>query len=200
MSDFARVAAIIVALCAWGGLGLQYWDVRLITETWLGALWVLLMYFTITTNLLVALTFTSIGLGRDTHPRVLGGVMVAMVLVGAAYHLLLRDLPLGNSPTAWLSNFMVHTVSPVLVVIFWIAFVPKGHLQWSDAAAWAAYPLGYLGYALVRGHFTGRYPYPFINVAEIGMAASLRNAAGIALCFILFSLALIGVDHGRQTT
>ncbi|MFZ5976285.1 MULTISPECIES: Pr6Pr family membrane protein [unclassified Hydrotalea] len=33
---------------------------------------------------------------------------------------------------------------------------------------WLIYPLLYLVYILIRGSFSGFYPYPFVNVLQIG--------------------------------
>jgi hypothetical protein len=193
---FTRIASTIVALSAWAGLVLQFVDsLQLTGNDAIAALWAMLMYFTILTNLLVAVAFTAVALGYAVVPWVLGGTMLSIVLVGAIYALLLSDIPLGNTSTAALANSLVHRITPVLVVLFWIACVPKGTLQWHDAAYWAVYPFAYLGYVLLRGYFTQRYPYPFIHVAEIGWATTLRNSTGIAIGFITASILLIGIDQ-----
>jgi hypothetical protein len=126
---------------------------------------------------------------------VLGGVMLAIVLVGVIYALLLSDIPIGNTRTSTLANTLVHRVTPALVPLYWIACMPRGDLQWHDAAYWAAYPIAYLAYVLLRGGYTGRYPYPFIHVVDIGWVMTLRNAAAIALCFIATSFLLIAIDR-----
>jgi hypothetical protein len=196
VTTITRTAAAIIALAAWAGLILQFLDsLQLANNRPIAAAWFMLEYFTITTNILVAIAFTVVAFGYPIAPRVLGAIMLSIVLVGVIYALLLSDLPIGNAPTSALANTLVHRVTPILVPLFWIAFVPKGQLQWQDALWWAAYPIAYLGYALVRGHFTQHYPYPFINVASIGWSATFTNAAGIAAAFIAASCILIGIDR-----
>ncbi len=196
MIPYTRIVSTIVALSAWAGLVLQFVDsLQLTGNDAIAALWAMLMYFTILTNLLVAVAFTAVALGYAVAPWVLGGTMLSIVLVGAIYALLLSDIPIGNTPTSALANNLVHRITPVLVVLFWIACIPKGTLQWHDAIYWAAYPIAYLGYILLRGHFSQHYPYPFIHVAEIGWATTLRNSAGIAIAFITTSIILIGIDQ-----
>jgi hypothetical protein len=196
VTNLARIAAAIVALTAWAGLGLQFIDsLQLAGNRPIAALWFMLEYFTITTNILVAVAFTAVALGYPVTPRVLGGIMLSIVLVGVIYNTLLRDLPIGNAPTSAFANNLVHRVVPVLVPLFWIAFVTKGQLQWQDALWWAAYPTIYFAYVLVRGHFTQHYPYPFINSTSIGWASTFGNAVGIAVGFIAVSCMLIGVDR-----
>jgi hypothetical protein len=196
VTHFSRIASVIVALCAWAGLGLQFLDsYNLVGNRPIAALWFMLEYFTITTNILVAVAFTVLAFGYPIAPRVLGGIMLSIVLVGVIYNTLLSDLPIGNAPTSALANTLVHRVTPVLVPLFWIAFVRKGQLQWQDALWWAAYPIAYLCYALVRGNFTQHYPYPFIHITNIGWSATLTNAAGIAAAFIAASCIFIGIDR-----
>jgi hypothetical protein len=196
VTNLARTAAAIVALSAWAGLGLQFVDsYQLAGNRPIAALWFMLEYFTITTNILVAVAFTALAFGYTVTPRALGGIMLSIVLVGVIYNTLLRDIPIGNAPTSALANTLVHRVTPILVPLFWIAFVTKGQLQWQDALWWAAYPIAYLVYVLVRGHFTQHYPYPFINVASIGWQSTWINAAGIAIAFIASSCILIGIDR-----
>jgi hypothetical protein len=191
-----RIAALIVALSAWFGVALQFLDFfedrgnRLIA-----ALWEMVMYLTIVTNLLVAVAFSAIALGHPVAPWIVGCMMQTIVLVAVIYALLLRDLPLGPLPTAALSNTMVHRVTPALVTLFWIVFVPRGSLVWSDAWRWVAYPFGYTCYALVRGAVTGRYPYAFLDAAQIGWPATIRNAALIAVAFVAVSFLLIEIDR-----
>lgn len=195
MVSWDRVASVMIAGSAYAGLALQFLDsLQLTGGKPFAALWMMFLYFTIWTNALIAVAFTAVAAGYAVAPWMLGGILLSIVLVGVIYALLLRDLPIGTLRTSALANTLVHRVTPVLVTVFWIAFVPKGHLQWRDATIWAAYPIVYLGYILLRGHVTRRYPYPFLHVEEIGWVATLRNAAGIAAFFIAASLVFIGID------
>jgi len=47
-------------------------------------------------------------------------------------------------------------------------------------------------YAITFGAVTKFYPYPFVNVTELGYNNALLNAAGIVLVIFFLSLALIG--------
>ena len=201
MPTLTRLLAAITALSAWLGLGLQFYDSMQRLHNPLAAVWVLAIYFTVITNFIVALAFTATMLERHLHPRLLGGVVLAMTLVGGVYHLLLRNVPIIGGPAAHYANFFFHTTTPILVVLFWVACTPKGRLHWIDAAWWPLYPLAYLVYALIRGSYTHIYPYFFIDVSKIGMADSLRNAAGITFAFVVVSLVLIAIDRtGKSRT
>ena len=189
-----RVAAAIIALIAWAGLAIQF-NATFASQESLGAtLWILARFFTVLTNLIVAITFTALAFGRQVPPSMLGGVTLAIALVGAVYMLLLRGL-LELSGGALLADTLLHKVVPVLVPIWWLAFAPKDGLTNRDPWLWALYPLAYFAYAIARGLAGDKYPYPFMNVAEIGWLRTLTNSALIALFFVLVGYFMLWLDR-----
>jgi hypothetical protein len=197
----ARVVAALIALIAWTGLAIQFYATHTIYGSVLSTVWVLVWYFTITTNLLVAIVFTGIAANRFTAPSTIAGTTLFIVLVGVVYGLLLHGLRELSANSA-IANVLLHMVTPVLAPLFWLAFVPKGTLRRSAPLVWATYPLGYLFYALIRGEFTDRYPYPFINVAQLGWGRTLLNALSISICFLLAGWGLVLADRllGRSSS
>ena len=189
-----RLAAALVALAAWSGLAIQFAATLGITGSAGKALFVILRYFTILTNLLVALVMTGLALGRRVSPFVLGGTAIAILLVGIVYMLLLRGL-VELSGGAVLADTMLHKIVPPLVAAYWLAFASKGGLRWIDPALWSLYPLAYLGYALVRGAYEGRYAYPFIDVAALGPTRTAINCLAIAAGFIIAGLLMVALDQ-----
>lgn len=198
----ARAAAAVVALVAWVGLGVQFAAVLGRQGSVGAALWVMLGYFTVTTNLLVAALLTGVAAGwrGDAAPRLLAGATLAIVLVGVVYHLLLRGL-LELSGGDLVADWLLHTVTPLLTPLYWLAFVPKGTLTRRNPPAWALYPLAYFAYALARGRATGRYAYPFLDVGALGWPRVGVNAVAIALGFMAAGYGLVWLDRrlGRRT-
>jgi hypothetical protein len=197
----ARLFAGLVALAAWIGIGVHFHALADGPVSWPGVLWTLLGYFTITTNLLVAVVLTGVAAkARFATPWLLGATLLNILLVGVVYGLLLQGLKelTGGSQ---LANVLLHRVTPALTSLFWLVFVRKGTLNRHAPLLWALYPLGYLVYALVRGSFEGRYPYPFIDAARIGWAQTLTNSALIALGFVVAGEVLVWLDRrlGRIT-
>lgn len=189
-----KVAAAVIALIAWIGLAVQF-NATFGNSGSLGeTLWVLARFFTVLTNLIVAITFTSLALGRQVAPSVLGGVTLAIALVGAVYMLLLRGL-LDLSGGALLADTLLHKVVPLLVPIWWLVWAPRGGLSSRDPWLWALYPLAYFAYAIARGLAGDIYPYPFMNVAKIGWPQTLINSAVIALCFVLVGYVMLWLDR-----
>ncbi len=193
MAILAKGAALAIAVIAWLGLGVQahatFGQVHDASQT----LWVLLRYFTILTNVAVAIAFSMLGMGRKLSPPFLGGLVLAILLVGVVYMTLLRGL-LELSGGALLADTLLHKVTPVLVTLWWLAFAPKRRLQWKHPLRWALFPLLYLPYALIRGKVEGLYAYPFINLDRLGVEVVTFNAVAIAAAFLLAGLALVALD------
>ena len=191
----ARAAAAAIALMVWLGLVVQF-DASLdLIGSAGGALWVMLRYFTVIANLLVALVLTRIAFSgwASTSPELTGCVTLAIVLVGVVYGLLLRGL-LELSGGAKLANFILHVAAPILVPLFWLLFAPKGGLRRRDPWLWAILPAAYFAYALVRGGMEGVYAYPFLNVARIGWGRTVVTGLLMAAAFIVAGFMLVWLD------
>ena len=192
----ARLAAAAIALVTWAGLALQFSASIGLVGSAAGAAWAMLGYFTITTNLIVAILFSLMASGRRAaaRPRLVGGLALSMLLVGIVFALLLHGLQELSGGAAG-ADVILHKVTPVLVPLFWLLFTPKGSLEASDPFLWALYPVLYLTYALGRGAATGRYAYPFLDVAAHGWAGVALNATAIALGFLAAAYGLILLDR-----
>ena len=190
-----RAAAAVVALTAWTGLAIQFAATLGRVASPAAAVWVLGGYFTILTNLLVAVLWTGIAAARPAFaaPRLVGGATLAIGLVGVVYYLLLRGL-VALSGADLFADWVLHTATPVLVPLYWLACVSKGALTRRDPLAWALYPLAYFAYALVRGAATHRYPYPFLDVGRLGWPRTAGNALAIALGFMAAGYAVVWLD------
>ena len=193
----ARAAAAFIALVCWVGIGLQFWASFTFRHYDLVlTLWTLARFFTIISNLALAITMTAVAAGRRVSPLVLGGMTLAILLVGIVYGTLLRGLhPLSGLPL--IANYLLHDASPVAMALYWLFFVPRGRLRWSAPWWWVIFPLAYFLYALARGQLDHHYPYPFIDVGKLGWTQVALNAGGIALAFILAGFGLVWVDHWR---
>jgi hypothetical protein len=192
----ARIFAFVIALIATAGLVLQF-DVILTGRGSVAeALWIYLRFFTITTNLLVALAFGVIGIGgRHKVPaRLLGGLTLAILLVGIVYGLLLQGLHRFTGE-ALIADTLMHKIVPALVPLYWLAAVPKGRIRKGDPLRWAIYPFAYLFYALARGLAGDRYAYPFIDPAKAGWLAVGINVALIAGGFLITGYLLAWLDR-----
>ena len=125
-------------------------------------------------------------------------IVVSIAIVGLAYHLLLRHIwnPQGLQ---WLADVTLHYAVPLLCLVHWWFCVPPARMAWHAPLAWAAWPLAYLVYALLRGAWLQSYPYPFIDVTALGYPQTLLNAAGLLVVFLLLGSVLVAVGRARFT-
>lgn len=189
-----RLAAAIIALIAWAGLAAQFSATSSAGYSVGETAWILLRYFTILTNLLVAVTMGAIALGRTPSAAWIGGVTLAILLVGIIDATLLAGMP-QLTGAANLADVLLHKVTPLAVPAWWLAFAPKGRLDPRDPLLWALYPLTYFTYALVRGGIDGKYAYSFIDIAKHGWPPVLLTAVLIALGFVAAGFGLLLLDR-----
>jgi len=195
---------LLIAICAWLGVILQFVT---IVPDWLhqgrtmsNALIQFFSYFTILTNLMVAITSSAVlllpysGFGVFcAKPATITAVALYIIVVGLVYNLVLRSL---YHPQGWarVADEVVHSTVPVLYVIYWLSFAAKGTVQWKNALYWLIYPLIYLIYTFLHGFISHYYPYPFMDVKAIGYTGFWLNSLYLLLLFLLLSFVLIGID------
>jgi hypothetical protein len=159
-------------------------------------------YFTIDTNLIVAVTCTLLLVLKDgsafkrflSSPKTLTAITVYIVVVGIIYNTILSALWSPEGSQLWVDQAL-HTIIPALFLIFWIAFVPKKELRWKDMRPWLIYPLGYCVVVMLRGAASGFYPYPFLDLGELGIERVVINSLGITLLFLVLSLLFIAIGR-----
>jgi hypothetical protein len=156
-----------------------------------------LCFFTVLTNLLVAVVTTARASARATWlsaRSTLAAVAVYIFVVGLIYSLLLRATwaPTGLQKAA---DVLLHDAVPVLYVLWWLTGAPKGGLRWRQPLQWLAYPCAYCLFAVLLGEATGRYLYPFANIAQLGWGTVGRNAALIFACFWILGVIAVFVDR-----
>lgn len=190
------VAVVVVGLALLGG--------------WPGTL----VYFTVQSNILLALVTLAAVLRRswwDTPAGAVarGAVTLWICITGLVFHLLLAGTEGGDftmtggdaatdgaSVAAEVSNQLLHTVTPIMALIGWLVFgSAQRRVRWRWAVLWLVYPLAYLVFALVRGAATGEYPYPFLDVAELGTGGVARWCVLLLFCFLALGLAVIGAGR-----
>ncbi|WP_448632199.1 MULTISPECIES: Pr6Pr family membrane protein [Pseudomonas fluorescens group] len=197
----------VTALLAWVGLSIQLYLILLgrweLGASLLGGLVNCFSFFTVLTNTLVAVVLTWEQTPRPSAVRrwflrsaVRSGIAASIALVSLAYNLLLRHL---WQPEGWqfVADELLHDVVPLLYLIYWWQWVPKGSLRLGHIGLWILYPLVYFAYILLRGNLLAAYPYPFIDVANLGYPQVFINAGGILLGFVVIALGVVGVDRWR---
>jgi len=196
------------ALMLWFALGLQFYistvDYIAKGRSFAGAIIQIISYYTIQTNLLIAVALTAILIAPASawgkffsRTPVLTAIAVYIIIVGLIYNTILKGLvPLEG--LFKLTDFLLHTVSPIAYLIFWLFFVRKEVIYWSSILPWALFPLLYLIYCLIRGAIGGDYPYPFVNAAKFGYGQVAVNSVGVLMVFLVLSGILIGISRALK--
>ena len=189
-----RLFAALIALAAWAGLVVQFAATFGQTGSVSETLWILFRFFTVITNLLVAVTMTRVAAGRGVSAFFMAGLTLAIVFVGIVYATLLHGLvELGG--LALIADILLHYVVPTASALYWLAFAPKIGLRFSDSLPWCVYPLAYLFYVVVRGSVDGRYPYPFIDVAALGYGRIVLNSLMLLVAYLLAGWGLVALGQ-----
>jgi hypothetical protein len=156
----------------------------------------LFSYFTIQSNILVLIG--SVWLLVDPFlrgPRRLGGQTVRLTgllgitITGLVYVVVLRPLGHPTGIAAWV-NAGLHYLAPPLAMVGWLLFGPRPRVSWRVIWLSLIWPVAWVLYTLMRGAATGWYPYPFIDVDELGLPVVLRNL-GFVLLLAAVILALL---------
>ena len=154
------------------------------------ALFMFLRYFTILTNIGVALlmTWTTARLVRRRALPPAGLYNAALAYAGVTcltYEALLRGLwsPQG---VQFYTDMTMHDLMPAAMLLFWLAFAPRGGARWRDVAWLLAYPTAYFAFTLVAGALGEGYPYDFLDAGRLGYGVvSLVAAVFLAIFFAL---------------
>ncbi|MBV9616859.1 MAG: Pr6Pr family membrane protein, partial [Ktedonobacteraceae bacterium] len=177
-----------------------------------------LLYFTIQSNLLLALCIAYAAWATLRNlpgpaPLLKGAVTVYITITCLVYNLILAKAAGSSPPTpgtiivpllgGTLSNDLLHIIAPLMAVLDWLLFDAHGHLRWRYPLRWLAYPLAYLAFVLIRGVLISgpfqypylHYPYPFLNVDKIGYSGVALNTLIYGIAFWLIGLAFVIGDQ-----
>lgn len=202
MPGAARLWRIVFAVVGWSAIGLQYGlAMTAASRSPLASTVVFFSFFTILTNVLIALALTAPAvapnsrLGRwSASEGVRAAIAMYAAVVGVIYHLFLHATwdPQG---LAFVANITLHYVMPIAMVLDWLLFVPKARLRWIDPAKWLAFPLLYGLWTVIHGALIGWYPYWFIDIGALGWRAAMLNFAGLLVFFLIVGLIVVTIDR-----
>ncbi len=144
-------------------------------------------FFTIQSNLLVGVATLLLARHLDRSSTVfailrLSG-LVAIVVTGLVFHAVLAQTLDLRSWDA-VGNELVHTVVPVMAVVGWLLLGPRRLV--SPRIAWCSliFPVCWLTFTLIRGAIAHWYPYPFIDVTQLGYGRATVNCVWVALLML----------------
>ena len=133
-----------------------------------------------------------------------GAVMMAITVTMLVYLIVLVPATFqqeGDYVPFSLTDNLIHIITPILLILDWLLFVPKGRLRWIDPPLWALIPYAYLAYALVYGGLGGEFsagqtfPYPFLDVATHGVAGVALWIAGLTVALVAVGYVYVALDR-----
>ncbi|MBD7958010.1 Pr6Pr family membrane protein [Microbacterium sp. Sa4CUA7] len=174
-----------------------------------------LIFFTTQSNVIVFAYFAGAlywMLRRRTPdapaPRLRGAVTAWILTTALVSHVLLN---FGASPLPGLfvadpadalanrSLFILHYVVPGMVLVDWLAFGPRRVVRWRDGLLWLVYPLVYgiitLARAVAFPTIADRFPYPFLNIDELGIGGALLGLVQVVTAIAVVAAIVIGLDR-----
>ncbi len=155
----------------------------------------LFSFFTIQSNILAGIAAGMLLWRPDRGGRVFAvlrlDALLCIAVTGIVYHAVLRGLQ-DLTPAGALSNLLLHTVVPVGTVVAWLLVGPRPRLSPAVVGWSLVYPLGWIAYTFLRGAVVHWYPYPFLDVSQIGLVSALLRTGVVAVVFLVLAfLALL---------
>jgi hypothetical protein len=189
---WARPWFALTAACVLAGIGIQI-PVTATSRTAFGGsalnqVFNIFAYFTIDSNVVVGITCLLLALKLERSSvvfavfRLIG--LVAITVTFVVFHVALSRL-LDLDSWAQTANQLQHTVVPILTIVGWLAFGPRGLTSARIAWLTVLFPLAYMVFTTIRGPLSSNfYPYPFADVHALGYARVIVNALWISLLFV----------------
>ncbi len=193
----ARIASGTIAVIGLATFALQIALSVEKTGSLFGAFAALSRYFTILTNAAVTVVMLRLALGRVPAHRLMLALVTAIAMVAMVFHAVLADLQTFSGLDS-VTNQGFHTVIPALTVLWWVVFGGTPGIVWRDLAWVLPWPVVYTAYALVRGAVTGAYPYPFLDVTQIGWPMLGVNVLALAAIFLVVGAVFVGIAKARR--
>ena len=161
-------------------------------------------FFTILSNIMVVIFFIGQLLPENRKLKVFvvkneiaTAVSMYIITVGVVYQTILRQpIPLQGWPRV--ADDILHLYIPLLMLLYWIVFIADKKIAATTIPYWLIYPIVYLVYTLIRGHFVHFYPYPFVNVTALGYRKVLLNSALLVIFFLGLSYLLAAIANWRH--
>lgn len=194
------------------------WGIGRVSGLWAGQFSaVSFLYYTVLSNVLclIWMLLSAAGTVRDARAdgwrgastpsaRGAAAVMQAITVTMLIYLFVLAPA-LFTQPGAYepftLTDNLVHIVTPLLVIVDWLLFVPKGRLRGYDPLLWALIPYAYLAFAFAYSALGGRFaggtavPYPFMDVETHGVGGVVAWIAGLTVALVAVGYVFVGLDR-----
>ena len=163
-------------------------------------------FFTILTNILVAMVFTANWLKSKNSfqffnkPNTQVAIAVYIFVVGFVYNTILRFI---WQPKGWdkLADELLHLVIPIVYILFWYFKFSKKEINYRSIFSWLLFPMIYIVVVMIRGYFSGYfsgyYPYPFLLLGNLGVEKVVYNSILMTLFFVVVSFVFYQINNQK---
>ena len=101
-----------------------------------------------------------------------------------------------------MDDFFAHYLTPLLYVLDWLIFQPKGFFLWRNIVTWLAFPILYLFTFLTRCFcnsetafiYVQKFPYYFLNYENLGVKGFLHYICLMAIIMVSVNSLIICID------
>ena len=184
----------------------------------------ILSYYTLQSNMICLAMFVGIMVmivlkkdyRSDNKYYILKGAVVMAILVTAiTYQVALApngfqmDISYTMRPERYWANLFVHVISPMLVLLDYVLFDPKGNLKYKYPFIWLCIPWGYVIYVYIYNALGGRffgiggsreYAYKFLNYKQIGYLGVIKWILVFTIAIFVLSNILVFLDRRKNTS
>jgi hypothetical protein len=173
-----------------------------------------LLFYTMQSNILCLVWMVALIIGTITDlrgdgprgwstpsPRFGGAVMQAITVTMLIYLVVLLPQSEPGYVPFTLTDTLVHVVAPVLLILDWALFSPKGRFRGWDPVLWAAIPYAYLlfafGFGALGGEFSPgeSFPYPFMDITDLGLSGVALWIGALTTALILVGYLFVLIDR-----
>lgn len=136
---------------------------------------------------------------RNKYKLLRGMALASIIIVFLAYNFVLKNsgfsMAKGCPTTVTTNDIFVHYLVPIMTVIDWFLFQPKGHFEAIDPFIWLFLPVCYYCLINVKTVFkASSYPYYFIDINELGLRTVLYNAFIFMLICLFLGYIILLID------
>lgn len=167
-----------------------------------GGIWSFFSFFTNLSNMLAGAVLVIALIRHDPatfrrNASLITASVLYLCMTGIIFNLELSQTVPSHHP-AYLVNMLLHNVTPLVFLGFWLACVPRGHLGIQHVLGWLVFPMIYFGHVMLRGWLIAQYPYAFFNAIMLGYPTVLLNGLQMLTGFFLVGLLLVGMDRIKR--
>jgi hypothetical protein len=164
----------------------------------------LLFFFTVLSNIMVTVASALLYFNPRRSSLAFNVLrltsVIGIAVTGVVFHGVLSGLQELQGADK-LADFILHTLSPIMAVLGWLVFGPRGLTSKRVVGMTCIFPIIYGAVTLIRGPIVDWYPYPFMDPRDKGYGHVTLYCVIIAVLFVSLAAGANEIDEwlaGRQ--